>query len=950
MSRSKTRRPVLWLVAAGTLLSFAGVVEAGSAQEFEESLVRDLKWRNIGNGNQRGRISSIDALEDDWTHVVVGTASGGVWKSTSGGTRWTSIFDNYGAASIGDVTIYQADPRIIWVGTGEECGRNTAAWGNGVYKSSDGGENFRHMGLRNAYTIGSVVLHPDDPDIVYVTALGNIWHTNNRGERGLFRSTDGGETWEKLTNGLPDDGRTGALYLEMDPTDPTTLYVSFWERHRTPWILESGGPNGGIFKSTDGGESWRELTNGLPEGPSGKIGIDVAPNDPSVLMAHYEHGFHPSPEDSVAYNDLSRLGSGLYRSEDAGESWEYVNRYWSRPFYYNHVAISPHDDEHTFHYNQNLQYSTDEGRTLHRFEEDGGGHCYHAMWLDPHNAQRFWVGSDGGVTLTQDGGESWVTFKNLNVTQYYRVDVDTRDPYYVCGGLQDAGSSCGPSMTRADGIYLADWYNLQGGDGTHIQIDPTDWRVVYTNRDPRGAGPQTLRSDALLRTSVDIRPNKGVNILNYEEYVTPEIERAQLEKGWGPAPEPGEDFDYRDAGMGAFRWNWLPPMKLSPHEPSTIYYGANHLFKSTNRGDEWEIISPDLTKNDPERTRKASGGLSPDAHPGGGAEYYGTIVTLGESPVLPGVLWVGTDDGNVQLSRDGGESWTNVGRNVPGLPRDDIYVSRILPSKFDGATAYLSYDGHELGYFRPWVFKTTDYGRTWTEITGNLPDDEPVYAIEQDPRNPNLLFAGTEFGIYFTVGGGERWAALKRNLPTVAVHDIVVHPRKADVIIGTHGRGIWILDDISGLQQLTPEVRASEARLLENPIATQWLEIEPQDDGGAYAHVGENPSKNGSVNYWLGDSAQGRVDFEILDGEGSVVRRCTVEAEPGLGRIEWDLATASPEADGCAADLDDVPWWRRDDVAGDPVSPGTYRVRMTVNGRSYVGALRVRADPMLRGG
>lgn len=560
------------------------------------------------------------------------------------------------------------------------------------------------------------------------------------------------------------------------------------------------------------------------------------------------------------------------------------------------------------------------------------------------------MGSDGGVTLTHDGGESWVTFKNLNVTQYYRVAVDTRDPYYVCGGLQDAGSSCGPSMTRAAGIYLADWYNLQGGDGTHIQIQPNDWRTVYTNRDPRGAGPQTLRTDVALRTSKDIRPSKGVNILNYEEYITPEIEQTQLEKGWGPAPAPGEDFGYRSAGMGAFRWNWLPPMKLSPHDPETIHYGANHLFRSTTRGDDWEIISPDLTKNHPERTRKASGGLTPDAYPGGGAEYYGTIVTLGESPVTPGILWVGTDDGNVQVSRDAGASWTNVAPNVPGLPRDDIYVSRILPSRFEDGTAYLTYDGHELGYFRPWVFRTTDFGRSWANITGNLPDDEPVYAIEQDHRNPNLLFVGTEFGIYFTVDGGERWMELAGNLPTVAVHDIVVHPREPDVIIGTHGRGIWILDDISGLQQLTPEVRASEAHLFSSPVATQWLEIQPQDDGGAYAHVGENPSKNGVINFWLGESVRGDVQFEILDGRGAVVRRCTVAAEPGIGQVEWDLSTSSDRSEGCAVDLSDVPFFQRDEVAGEPVEPGTYRIRMTVNGRSHMGAIHVRADPVLRGG
>jgi photosystem II stability/assembly factor-like uncharacterized protein len=942
MRRIRPTLPVVLWSTAFLSLSIAAPAPAWApAPPPEDRLVQDLEWRNIGNANQRGRISAIDALEDDWTNLVVGTASGGVWKSTNAGQTWASIFDNYGSASIGDVTIYQRNPDIIWVGTGEEDGRNTAAWGDGVYKSTDGGETFRHMGLRDVYTIGSVVLHPDDPDQVWVTALGNIWSTE-LGRRGLFHSTDGGETWEKVTNGLPDDGRTGALYLVMDPSDPNTMYVSFWERQRTAYVMDSGGPNGGIFKSTDGGGSWQKLTSDLPEGPSGKIGLAISRSDPNVVMAHYEHGFQPD-EDDPAYGDMSQLGSGIYRSEDGGETWEYVNRYWSRPFYYNHLAISPLDPELTYHFNQGLQYSTDGGRTLHPYENRGGGHCWHAIWLDPHNKNRFYTGSDGGVTLTHDAGENWVNHKNLNVTQYYRIEADLRDPYYVCGGLQDAGSSCGPSLSRADGIYLSDWYNLQGGDGTHVVIDPTDWRTVYTNRDPRGAGPEVLRSNVVTRENVDIRPNKGVNILNYEEYISPEIEAEQLAKGWGPAPEPGEDFNYRGAGSGAFRWNWLPPMRLSPHDAGTIYIGANHLFVSTDRGDTWRIISPDLTKNDPEKTKKASGGLTPDAFPGGGAEYYGTIVSSGASPLQPGVLWVGTDDGNVQLSRDGGRTWANVALNNSDLPSQELYVSRVLPSRFDEATAYVTYDGHESGNFQPWVFKTTDFGRTWTDITANLPGDEPVYAIEQDRMNVDLLFVGTEFGVYYTVDGGQHWQELDAGLPTVAVHDIMVHPREPDLIIGTHGRGIWILDHIQGLQQLTPEVRASSAHIFDNPLATLWLEIEPQYDGGAYAFKGENPSKSAVISYWLGSG--GRVSFEITDEAGEVVRGCTVQGQPGVGVVEWDLRQGTGEG-GCAADPSAMSFAERARL-GDRVEPGSYRVRMTSGGETVTGSLHVRADPML---
>jgi photosystem II stability/assembly factor-like uncharacterized protein len=936
-------------VAGGAFADPPGHPSPGPAvtlapQSLEESLIKDLRWRNIGNANQKGRISAIDALDDNFAHVVVGTASGGVFKSVNAGNTWEPIFDHYGSASIGDVAIFESDPNIIWVGTGEECGRNSAAWGDGVYKSTDGGRTFTNMGLEDTLTIGTVLTHPTDPDIVYVAALGNIWGPS---ERGFFKTTDGGATWRKLTNGLPDHDRTGAVEAVMHPNNPETIWVAFWHRERTPYRLDSGGPEGGIFKSTDGGESWTKLTEGLPEGASGKIGMDVSRSNPDVLMMHYEHGFQPEDEleagsPNPVYTDMSRPGSGIYRSEDGGQSWTFVNRYWSRPFYYNHIAIDPNDDEHVFSYTIRFQQSFDGGRTLEPMP-GGGGHCWHAMWLDPHDSKRFWQGNDGGMYLTYDGGENWLTFKNINATQYYAIGVDMRDPYYVCGGLQDAGSSCGPSATRADGIYTNDWYNISGGDGYHVQINPDNWREVYSEPHPGNTGGRAQRLDALTRESESIRPAKGENIANYDEYITPGMEAVQLEKGWGP--------------MGAFRWNWSSPIVMSPHNGQTVFFGANHLFKTSDRGETWYIISPDLTKNEDDKTIKESGGLTPDHDPGGGAEFHGTIITISQSPIDAEVIWVGTDDGNVQVTRDGGKNWTNVQPNLPDMPAPDLWISRVEASHFEPGTAYVAVDGHRSSHFDPWIFKTTDFGRTFTRITDGIPGHEPVYVVKEDLQNPDLLFAGTELSVYYSIDAGGSWTRLNNNLPTVAVHDIVIHPRDPDVIIGTHGRGVWIMDDISGLQQLTPEIRGAAGHVFDNEVASRWLDIQPMGTGGSLAFEGENPTRDAVINYWVGANAGGEVTLRIADITGEHERTFTLPAEPGLNKLEWDMHyDPTPEQrraweerlaqfratgrGGRGFDPDEGP-------EGDEAPVGTYLVELTVNGNVYKGTVTIREDPML---
>ena len=977
-----------------------------------DSMIKDLRWRNIGNANLVGRISSIDALDSNWEHVIVGSAAGGVFKSTNGGVQWQSIFDHYGAASIGDVKINQQNPQIIWVGTGEECGRNSAAWGDGVYKSTNGGQTFERVGLEDTFNIGKIQLHPTNPDIVYVAAAGNIYAPIGR--RGLFKTIDGGKTWTKLTEGLPNDPHTGAIDIVMDPKVADTLYVGFWQRVRFPWELRSGGPNSGIFKSTNGGKTWRQLTRGLPEGDKGKIGLAISRTNPRVLMAHVEHAFLPPanlPQPGAAgggrggggggggrggggtptnpdYLDMTKLGSGIYRSEDGGETWVFLDRYGRRPFYYNHIAISPLDDKYIFSFNIDYRRSRDGGKTWQGGGGGNSGHCWHAMWHDPHNKNRYYIGHDGGMNLTHDDGVTDIRFENLNVTQYYAISADMRDPYYVCGGLQDAGSSCGPSATRAGGIYMHEWFNISGGDGYHTQQDPLNYRNIYSESQPGGQGGNIGRSDAETRQRTNLRPNKN-NIDNWGDYITPEMEDRAEKANWGRQPQQ----------LGALRFNWSTPFILSPHNPRTLMVGSNHLIMSVDGGQTYRIISPDLTQNDPERTQRRSGGLTPDEDPGGGAEYHATIITISESTIEPGNIWVGTDDGNIQVTRDYGKTWTKVGTaGMPANPRPDIWVSRVEASKHTRGTAYATLTGHRFALYQPLVYKTTDYGKSWTNITNNLPAGNPMYVIKQDPRNPNLLFAGSEFQAFYSLDDGQTWWRLNNNLPTVAVHDLLIHPRDGDLIAGTHGRGLWIMDDITPLQQMTPAVRSSEAHLFDNRVATQWLSIQPQNSGGEIAFIGQNPSRNAVLNFYVSDKVKGDVRFEISDAAGRNTCSATLQPMPGIGRLEWTMRWNTPAPPGGTAPPAGAPpppgrgggagaggagggrgggagfggggaclmaaaapapaggrggggggggGGRGGGGGGGLVPPGTYRITMTANGKTYTSAIQVRQDPML---
>ncbi len=933
------------------LLMFALTV---SAQTLTEREVELFKWRNIGPANFQGRITDIEALDNDFTKVLVAGASGGVWKSDNAGTTWETIFDNYGSASIGDVARSQKNPDIIWVGTGEANNRNSVAWGDGVYKSTDGGETFTNMGLNDTYQIAKIRIHPNNPNTVYVAAIGNLWAYN--GTRGVFKTTNGGQTWTKLADGLPDDGKAGATDLVMDPRKPNTLYVAMYDRLRKPWRFDSGSETGGIFKSTNGGKSWKKLTKGLPGGKTGRIGLDIFKKNPNILVAWVEHEFHPNQRrQRDDFDDMSKLGSGIYRSENGGKDWKYLSRMYNRPFYYSQIRIDPNNHQLVYAIATDYSFSDDGGKTFYTISGYGrsGGEKmdihvdYHAMWIDPGNPNRFYIGNDGGAALTHDRGETFRFFDNINVSQFYAIGVDMRDPYYVYGGLQDNGSWAGVSNSRNTyGILTDHWFKFGGGDGFYSQIDPTDWKTVYGE----SQGGNIFRFNAETRQSNRIGPNN-----------------------------PSTDPNNRRARK--YRFNWSAPILISPHNPRTIYFGGNVLFKSVDRGDNWTVISPDLTTNDSNKKNQYdTGGITLDVT---GAEGHCNIVTVAESPLKPGLLWAGTDDGNIQISKNGGVSWENVRSNVTDVP-EATWVSRVEASHFDEGTAYVTFDNHRNGDFSTWVYKTSDFGESWENKTNNLPDGNSVYVIKEDHKNKNLLFVGTEFGLYSSIDGGSTWSKFMHNFPTVAVHDLVIHPRDNDLIAGTHGRGIWICDDITSLQQMSEDVLNSDAVLFSSKTATNWLTInKDQGEGwvGSDFYRGENPAKGVNVNYFIKNSVSS-VELAISDLTGALKKVIKLAPKSGMNSFRWDMqfdpVKLTDEEQSLFNEMRNVQSFnermvireklqnllsargiedagirfsnRGGGVRSGPVaSPGEYLVKLTVDGEVYSNTLKVRRDPILDG-
>lgn len=843
-----------------------------AAQRLDNVFSQDLSWRNIGPANMMGRIAAVDALHTDYRHVLCASASGGVFKSTNAGMSWDPIFDRYGAGSIGAIALNQADPNIIWVGTGEAANRNSSGWGDGIYKSSDGGKTFQHMGLKNTHHIAAITLHPSNPSIVYVAAVGHLWGYG--GERGLFKTEDGGLSWEKLAGGLPNDGKTGCTEIIMHPNDPSVLFAGFYHRLRKPYWYTSGGEEGGLFKSTDGGKNWKKVKTGLPTGETGMIDLSICRKFPNIMVAAIEADEN-LPEGVP--------GSGVYRSDDGGESWNFLLKHAVRPFYHGQIEIDPSDPQKIYVVSRDFRYSTDGGKsfTAPRWRRDGGDD--HDLWIAPYDSKIMYHCTDQGLRLTVDECASFLSFNNMAIGQYYAIGTDMRDPYWVVGGLQDNGLWTGPSNSReVRGILNMHNTWVGEGDGFHSQVDPTDWRTLFLVNHVGFATRLNLET----REHHYITPTPETTV-NFAEFFDPDYEEKPIDY----TINPGEQWFFyenleRPKLPAQFRFNWSSPLVLSPNNPRTLYFGGNHLFKSVDRGNSWRIISPDLTGNDPDWRNPSKSGYLTNSVTGG--ENHFTIITIAESPKNEAVVWAGTDDGYLHVSRDGGVNWKEVGQALPGID-SRIWVSRVTPSHFEEGRCYVTLDNHRYDDMKPYVFVTEDYGESWKNISHNLPTDFSAYVIKEDPVQPSLLFVGTEEAVHFSHDRGEVWHELMAQMPTVAIHDLVIHPREGDLIAGTHGRSIWILDDISPLRQLHDTVLTKPIHLFDSKLATKWRRINTGRKQPTFQFRGQNPTYGAAIQFWVGNTKPDTAIITVQDVFSNQRWTRKRMVKPGLNRQHWRL-------------------------------------------------------------
>lgn len=897
-------------VAAGLMLVLQ--TEVVPAQQVSADALRPLTFRHIGPvGN---RIASVAGIPGDPLTYYVGAASGGVWKTTDGGVTWAPIFDDQPSHSAGALAVSMSDPAIVWVGTGEPHIRSNVTVGDGVYKSTDGGKTWTNMGLRETGRISRIVIHPRNPDVVYVASLGHT-HAPQR-ERGIFRTRDGGRTWEHV---LFVNDSVGASSLVMAPDNPRLLFAGMWQIRTNTWGRESGGPGSGIFMSRDGGDTWTRLQgNGLPRLPVGKIDICMTPADSRRVYALIETG------DGVPWHGQPTESGELWRSDDGGETWQLMshNRNLAgRTAYYNHCHVSPDDPDEVYFLTASFQKSIDGGRTAQAQtgrRSPGGDH--HALWIDPTNGDRMIGGNDQGIGITMNRGETWLRV-HLPIAQMYHVTVDNAIPYNVMGNRQDGPSTRGPSNSLyGGGIARGDWHSVGGGESGFATPDPQDPNIVWSSASGSGA-----RGGIVVRFNERNRQFRMVEVW------------PQSTGGW-----PAESLKYR------FQWTF--PLLISPHDNNTLYVTSQHVHRTRNGGQSWEVISPDLSTNNKER-QQISGGLTPDNI---GVEYCCVIYAFDESPAQQGVLYAGTNDGKVWVSRNGGTNWADLTANLPGLPRDAV-VRHIDASRWSPGKAYLVAENHQQGDFGTYVYKTEDFGRTWTRIIEGVPPGPLSFArsIIEDPVRRGLLYLGTENRLYVSFNDGARWQPLINNLPPAPMYDLKVQEHFNDLVVGTYGRGFWILDDVTPLQQLTPQVVASAAHLFRPRDAYRFQSRTAPMTMPNDMTIGQNPEYGASINYWLAQPPRGNVTIRIANEAGTVVRTLRGTRNQGLNRVWWDLEDENSVAIRMRTTPLYADWVdlgpERVRVVNNGLSilqpPGAYTVTLEVDGRTFSQPLTVRKDP-----